>query len=119
MTDVMFMTGAQMIWLFIAAMAIGAFIATWIVWLVLVRWYDRQLAPVRSELDSLRMQMDIELVTVTSHDAVTDNFVRTARFGTDLYAALAYCSQHAATYNLYLKVRRKSGEYIALNLINS
>lgn len=115
----LYVTVGQMMWLTVGALVLGALVSGIIVLLLANNHHYKELATTRSELDSLRMQLDIEQVTVTSHDAVTDNFVRTARFGTDLYAALAYCSQHAATYNLYLKVRRKSGEYIALNLINS
>jgi len=94
-------------------------IAVWLTFALCNNHLWRVRDELTARIEILEREVSIELVTVTLHDAVTDDFVETVRFGSDLYRALSYIETKASQYNLYLKVRRTNGEYVALNLINS
>jgi len=54
--------------------------------------------------------------TVTVFNADTQEFVQTIRFNT-IYESLLYISQYNTSYDLQLKTRKPSGEYVTLYLI--
>lgn len=91
----------------------------WLTFAACNHYHWKRVEPLQQRVNSLEARLDIEAVRVVLYDTVTDAFVRIEKFGTDLYAALAFCSQVGIRYNLELKVQRKSGEYIVLNLINT
>jgi hypothetical protein len=98
----------------ITALAAAALTA-WLVWNLTASHYLKIIHE-----HTLQAPVDpTELVTVTLHDAISDEFIETKRFGSDIYAALVYIDGYKSMYNLTLKVRRTNGEYVSLTLINS
>jgi hypothetical protein len=112
-------TTEQLMTIALGAMLLGASASGLIILMLMGSRYERKLERLQTELDSLKSRLDIELVTVTLHDSVSGDFIETKRFGDDLYSALAYCQLYNSQYDLFLKVRKASGEYISLNLINN
>lgn len=109
----------QVIVLALLTALVCVIVAVWLTFALCNNHLWRVRDELNARITSLEKNASVENVTVTLHDAVTDEFVETIRFGDDLYRALCYIEVTAAQYNLYLKVRTTHGEYVALNLINS